>query len=168
MSTNGYTNIIDDVPTIEDIRDFEKIASRKKQVLIVYYVKTRPEEDICDLMTLERILELAVSRKILTVKWICEAYNGGTSMKKNSYLNTEYGIDDNMGVIMFRDRQYLTCIRSIDEEEEEKCELMEKVLDDYGNWPVRKTPKERAAAIKAKEAADAKRKKRRSRGCVIM
>ncbi|KAJ2520792.1 hypothetical protein GGI11_002195, partial [Coemansia sp. RSA 2049] len=164
MSTNGYTNIIDDVPTIENIRDFEKISSRKKRVLIVYYVKTRPEEDICDLMTLERILELAVSKKILTVKWICEAYNGGTSMKKNSYLNTEYGIDDNMGVIMFRDGQYLTCARNIDEEEEERCEILEKVLDDYDDWPVRKTPKERAAAIKAKEAAEAKRKKRRSRG----
>ncbi|KAJ2664374.1 hypothetical protein IWW48_000892 [Coemansia sp. RSA 1200] len=168
MSTNGYTSIIDEVPTIEEIRDFQKISSRKKRVLIVYYIKTRPEEDICDIMTLERILEIAVSKKFLTVKWICEAYNGGTSMKKNSYLNSEYGIDDNMGAVMFRDGQYMTCIRKIDEEEEERCELLEKVLDDYDNWPVRKTPKERQA-IKAKEAAEAaKRKKKRSRGCVIM
>ncbi|KAJ2548246.1 hypothetical protein EV175_004902 [Coemansia sp. RSA 1933] len=84
------------------------------------------------------------------------------------YFEEKYETSDDMGIIMYREFKYLTCLRNICEDGDEKFKTFEKVLSDYANLPVWPSSKEHRIAWKEAQAAKAAAAKSSSDCCAIL
>ncbi|KAJ1737743.1 hypothetical protein LPJ72_000212 [Coemansia sp. Benny D160-2] len=151
-------------PQINSIEIFKARLEEQDKLLLFFffgYEEKSPE----GIATLKNYLKLAKKYNIAAGQWNNyvppkdeDADEDEEEIK--DYFDEEYGVTGTLGVIMFRDHKYLTCIRNITDDEETKLETFEKVLTEYDTWPVRKSPKE------IKESAPPPKKA--SSGCCII
>ncbi|KAJ2559561.1 hypothetical protein EV175_000284 [Coemansia sp. RSA 1933] len=116
---------------------------------------------------MKRFVLLAKNKGLPAGQWDSQKVDDVEDDVKD-YFEEKYEISDDMGIIMYRDFKYLTCLRDICEDEDKKFKTFEKVLSDYANWPVRPSPKEHRIAWEEAQAAKAAAAKSSSDCCAIL